>query len=195
MTRIATKRLVLSPFHAADADEFYRICNQKHVIERMPDWEMTRAGVRAMIASFSFGARMDDPRRQAVALALRREDGGKPIGFLGVGPRYELDYEVEVGYFLDERALGNGYATEAVRAVAGHAFSAWGLGALRAVVAPENTASAAVLLRSSFRYEKEISFRLSGEREKKAYDVYFRLADGAPPASGRREESKGENMP
>jgi [ribosomal protein S5]-alanine N-acetyltransferase len=59
----------------------------------------------------------------------------------------------ELGFGLDHRAQGQGYMTEAVRAVCDHAFGPLGLHRIQANHLPENHRSAAVMRRLGFAVE------------------------------------------
>ncbi|CAM5704116.1 GNAT family N-acetyltransferase OS=Streptomyces tendae OX=1932 GN=GUR47_26605 PE=4 SV=1 [Streptomyces tendae] len=84
-----------------------------------------------------------------IFVLVRREDG-RAVGGIGFHGVPDEKGRVEIGYDLAEAARGNGYATEALRAL-----SAWALGreAVTSVLAttePGNTASQAVIARAGF---------------------------------------------
>ena len=68
-------------------------------------------------------------------LALNRMGNGTP----GLDPD-----EHEIGWWLDPERWGHGYATEATRAVADHAFTTLGAPHVTARIQPDNAASIAV---------------------------------------------------
>ncbi len=90
-------------------------------------------------------------------LVVRREDGlvvGE-IGFVGP-PR---DGAVTIGYAIVPSARRQGYATEAICALAGWAFEQPGVEEIRAQTLPDNEASIRTLLRAGFA-EQEPSPRV-----------------------------------
>lgn len=75
---------------------------------------------------------------------------GTVIGACGVEPR-EADAP-ELGYWLGTHYWGQGYATEAARAVIDHAFSTLGHGALQSGARVSNPASRRVLEKCGFQW-------------------------------------------
>lgn len=66
--------------------------------------------------------------------------------------------EVEIGYRLVRSAWGQGYATEAVRAVRDFAFSTLGMKRLIAIIDPSNLASIRVAEKIDMHYEADVMF-------------------------------------
>ena len=62
--------------------------------------------------------------------------------------------DIHIGYALQRPYWGLGYATEIVRAGIGHAFDKIGLPTLTAVIYPANEASAKVLEKTGFSFER-----------------------------------------
>jgi RimJ/RimL family protein N-acetyltransferase len=78
--------------------------------------------------------------------AIEPLDGGPPAGTVLLKPLPNGVGEVEVGWHLHPDCWGNGYATEAARAVVDRGFDG-GLPEVYAVVRPGNEASLAVCRR------------------------------------------------
>lgn len=93
-------------------------------------------------------ARARAPASRDFDLALVERRSGQVCG--GIGLHGRTPHRVEVGYVLARRAWGQGFATEAVRAVL--PFAAEGLGAVEAfaLVLPANGASVRVVERCGF---------------------------------------------
>jgi ribosomal-protein-alanine N-acetyltransferase len=83
---------------------------------------------------------------------LRKGDGG----FVGrCGLRYlDTTTEVELGYTLMKAFWGQGFATEASRAVVRHAFEVLKLRRLVAIADPANTASVNVMTKVGMTFER-----------------------------------------
>jgi GNAT superfamily N-acetyltransferase len=80
---------------------------------------------------------------------VRREDG-RAVGGMGFHGAPDGDGRAEIGYDLAESVRGNGYATEALRALAGWALARDDVRALFATVERDNPPSQAVLGRAGF---------------------------------------------
>ncbi|AOT62584.1 GNAT family N-acetyltransferase [Streptomyces rubrolavendulae] len=82
--------------------------------------------------------------------AVVRRSDGRAVGGIGFHAAPDAGGEAEVGYDIVRSERGRGYASEALRALAGRAFTRPGLRVLRATVEPGNAASRAVLERAGF---------------------------------------------
>ncbi|MDJ0380033.1 GNAT family N-acetyltransferase [Streptomyces sp. G-G2] len=85
------------------------------------------------------------------AYAIVRAEDGRAVGGIGFHGAPDGDGHAEIGYDLVPSARGNGYATEAVRALTAWALGQPGLSALHATVDEENLASHAVVARAGFQ--------------------------------------------
>ncbi len=88
-----------------------------------------------------------DPSEKPFVLGIELIDKHELIGHIGLSP---VDDMIEIGYALEEKYQGSGYATEAVRE-----FSAWAqkemdLKAIWGIVEKDNLASARVLEKSGY---------------------------------------------
>lgn len=83
------------------------------------------------------------------------KDRGEPIGTCGLVKRETLD-DPDVGYAFLKAAVGQGYASEAVRATLEHARRDLGLARIAAVVSPRNARSIRVLEGAGLRRERLI---------------------------------------
>ncbi|MER5731861.1 GNAT family N-acetyltransferase [Streptomyces sp. NPDC002138] len=84
------------------------------------------------------------------AYAIVRAADGLAVGGIGFHAAPDGDGDAEIGYDLVPSARGNGYATEAVRALAAWALDQPGLTTLHATVDDDNLASHAVVGRAGF---------------------------------------------
>lgn len=85
---------------------------------------------------------------------------GELIGDCGP-TRHEIEgrQELEIGYHLQRRHWGNGYATEAARACIGFAFSRWRPERVISLIRPENLPSRRVAENNGLRLEKVVFWR------------------------------------
>jgi [ribosomal protein S5]-alanine N-acetyltransferase len=86
-------------------------------------------------------------------LVIERISDRKVIGTVLVFRHDEASSRVEIGYVLGRAHWRRGYATEALRAVCEHCFSAMGMRRIEAEVHPDNTASNALMLALGFTHE------------------------------------------
>jgi RimJ/RimL family protein N-acetyltransferase len=78
---------------------------------------------------------------------------GELIGNAGLYHFFEQNRRCEIGYALASKYWGQGYATEALRALIRHGFDALDLNRIEADIDPRNAASARVLEKLGFRKE------------------------------------------
>jgi RimJ/RimL family protein N-acetyltransferase len=107
---------------------------------------------------------------------------------------YQIDgrLEVEMGYWLGEKHWGNGFATEAARAVQDAALTTLGLSRLISLIDPANQGSLRVAEKNGMRYMAETSFR--GRKmhvyvieKQENIDVALPLIEMEIPAVGQSE--------
>ncbi|KAB1198499.1 MULTISPECIES: GNAT family N-acetyltransferase [Haloferax] len=78
---------------------------------------------------------------------------GDPVGSIGLKPPNVLTGAVEVGYIVAPDHWGNGYATDALRAICGYAFGERRLNKVYAKAFETNPASSRVLEKAGFTRE------------------------------------------
>ncbi len=111
MEQIRTERLVLRPFRESDYDDLFEFLSQLEHDEFEGYPGITRENGREHLKY-----RIGSDAFYAVALKA----SGKVIGNITCASR---DFEAcEVGYIINERYRGNGYAAEALAAVVARAF-------------------------------------------------------------------------
>lgn len=139
-TRLETDRLILRPWAQTDADDYSAL-----VAER-DDGELTVDAARERIANLlAVSARIG-----IALLAVCRRAEGDFIGYCGLVVGRATLQEPEIAYELFRRAHGQGYATEAARAVL-EAASRTGRERLWSTVGAWNTPSLRVLEKLGFQ--------------------------------------------
>ena len=139
MASLLTERLSLRPARTADLEPMHAILSDPAA---MTYWstpphtslDETREWLQAMI---------DTAPAEGEDFIVEHE--GRVIGKAGLW-RFP-----EVGFILDPDTWGRGFASEALRAVLGHAFDTHGLDAVAADVDPRNERSLRLLGRLGFR--------------------------------------------
>jgi ribosomal-protein-alanine N-acetyltransferase len=112
-------------------------------------------------------------RGDAVNLALERKDDRALLGAIGL--RVERDHaRAEIGYWIGVPYWGQGYATEAARALIAYAFGELGLNRVYAYHFTGNPASGRVMEKAGMRLEGELRQhqRKGGEfRDSRLYGI------------------------
>ncbi len=143
--RIVRPACVLRPWEEADAPAIVPHADDPSVASRLRDGfphPYTLADARAFIAR----ARAIDP-----PTIFTIEVEGAAAGGIGFHPGTDVErFSAEVGYWLGRRYWGRGIATQALCALADHAFAAHGFLRLWAVPFADNPASARVLEKAGF---------------------------------------------
>ncbi|WP_432995168.1 GNAT family N-acetyltransferase [Dactylosporangium sp. CA-233914] len=145
-----TERLLLRAFRLDDAPVLaaYRSDPQ---VARYQSWDAPFP-LRDAVA-FIAGLDGRDPRAEGwFQYAIERTQDGLLIGDVGVN-RHDLGRQAEIGFTLEPRAQGHGYAAEAVRRVVDHLLVGEGLHRVHASVDGRNARSARLLSRLGFRRE------------------------------------------
>jgi [ribosomal protein S5]-alanine N-acetyltransferase len=150
--RIDTARLVLRRPRASDVDSIFRSWASKPEVTRYMSWPRHESPV-ATLGFLRFSDSQWE-RWPAGPLVIELSDCEQLIGSTGYGFRSSV--EAEVGYILDNRFWGSGYATEAMEAIIELA-PCLGLERLTASVHPANTASMRVLAKCGFALQPDVS--------------------------------------
>ena len=148
-----TQRLVLRPFQRGDADFLLRLLNEPSFLAHMED-----KGVRTRCQATVYIERTlcTSYRAHGFGFCLvARRDNGQPIGMCGL-VRRDSGPEVDLGYAFLPEWWGRGYALEAARAVLDWAQGFLGLGAVFALVRPDNARSIALLGRLGFAFAQAL---------------------------------------
>ena len=151
---LATERLSLRPLVPSDAESLHRLVN---------DWEVVRM---LAVVPFPYPRKLADEwiadtaralvEGRDYSLAITGRDGEQEmlLGIMGL----RLDAKARIGhlgYWVGRRFWGHGVATEAASRMVRWAFANLELDRIRANVATDNPASAAVLRRIGFRQTGE----------------------------------------
>ena len=148
--RIATARLTLREFVTDDWPAVLRYqCDSRYL--RLSPWtDRTEADVRDFVQKF-VEQQEERPRRNfQLAITL---PGGEQIGNCGIRRNRENDWEADIGYELAPHYWGQGYATEAARAIVSFGFQELGLHRIAAWCNADNLASARVLEKVGLQVE------------------------------------------
>ncbi len=149
-----TDRLILREFVEDDWSAVRAYQSDPRYL-RFYQWEdRSEADVRAFVGMF-IGFQRESPRRK-FQLAIVLRESGELIGNCGIRVRDPAARAADIGYELDPRFWGHGYATEAARAMLAYGFGPLGMHRITAECLAENTASAHVLEKIGMRREGHV---------------------------------------
>lgn len=153
MLTIDTARAVLRDYEntASELESLCRFLGDPDVATHSSWGPLTRGETADFLAGAELASRAQ-PRRN-YALALRLKTDGDLIGNITLNIRNPQTREAEVGYTLRRDHWGQGYASEAAKAIVLFGFATLGLHRIYATTSPLNVASQRVLERLGFTYE------------------------------------------
>ncbi|MER7719726.1 GNAT family protein [Streptomyces flaveolus] len=142
-----TARLRLRPFEDTDANDLFALQSRAHILRYWdsPPWtERTRA------EKFITACRRMEQEGTGARLAVDRVSDGAFIGWCTLNSWNPDFRSASLGYCYDDAVWGQGYATEAARALLGWAFDTLDLNRVQAEADTRNVASARVLEKLGF---------------------------------------------
>ena len=158
---IETERLILRQIEVGDWRAIHRYASLPEVVRYLPHEPFTEQDASAFALRWSEQARQNDHWPEM--LVAQRKADGRLIGhipFERFSPRYRTR---EIGWVFAPEVHGQGYATEAARAVLDLAFGQLGLHRVVATCDPRN--------RASYRVMEKLGMRREGHHRK---DVQIR---------------------
>jgi RimJ/RimL family protein N-acetyltransferase len=164
---LRTARLLLRPWRPGDEAALVRHANHRAVWRNLADFfphPYTAADAEAWLRSVASDA------SASLHLAIVAE--GAPVGGIGLLRQGDVARLTGVvGYWLGPSVWGRGYATEALRALAAHAFADTDLVRLEARVYEWNAASCRVLEKAGFAREGRL--RHAAQKDGQLIDAFL----------------------
>lgn len=160
---IITPRLALREFELSDVAKVFTMSQERGMRTWIPDQvyadkDETRELLRYLIAHYS---EPGDPARGPYVLGVCLRTTGELVGHVGLSP---LCGTVEIGYAIEERHQGKGFASEAVTATSSWALRRFGLTHILGIAAADNVASCRVLERAGYELSQEVEGCLHAHR-------------------------------
>jgi RimJ/RimL family protein N-acetyltransferase len=149
---LETDRLTIRHLEIGDLEPLYALYRDPEVRRYFPDGTRTLEETREELEWFRHG----HPRHPELGLwATVDRSSGAFVGRCGLLP-WVIDgvQEVELAYLIDKARWGEGFGTEAGRAIAAHARDALRLERLIALVTPGNEASVRVATKVGMSFER-----------------------------------------
>jgi len=150
MTEIETERLTLRRYRPEDAGLIHRLTSDLRVFFWRGE-PGTRAEAEGKLAAILASFRDTDMGWWAVFPKGRANDPGAFLGQVGLQPLPDSEF-IEIAYHFTPQAWGNGFATEAARAILDHGFRELALEQITAVALPDNEPSLRVIHRLGLPY-------------------------------------------
>jgi RimJ/RimL family protein N-acetyltransferase len=154
MQILETDRLILRHLERDDLEGLYALYRDPEIRRYFPEGTLSRDETREELEWFLDG----HPEHPELGLwATIHKESGEFIGRCGLLP-WTIDErpEVEVAYLLAREFWGQGLATEAARAIVGHAFERLEVTRLVCLIDPANLASIRVAERIGMTFEKQL---------------------------------------
>ena len=151
-----TKRLYLREFLLSDFEEYSKITGDKETMKSVLNGKL-HLGYSSALDVIEKYRKEYTQKPNYGYWALIEKESGLLIGDTGLYPMIETG-EIELGYLLKREKWGLGLATEAASGAIKYGFERLNLKELVAVTSPENRASAKVLKKLGFNYEKTGNF-------------------------------------
>lgn len=147
---IRTDRLVLRPFERSDAEEVRRLAGAFEIADTTLNIPHPYPPELAESWIESHGPRL--VLGEQVTYAIVRDHDDRLVGAIGLVIRRQFD-RAEMGYWIGVPYWGNGYCTEAARALLDVAFGPLGLNRVHATHLTRNPASGRVMQKIGMVHE------------------------------------------
>jgi ribosomal-protein-alanine N-acetyltransferase len=160
---IVSSSVTLRCFLPEDAPKVYAMSLEPGMRAWLPDQVYDSERQALEVIRYLIGKYADPGNPARVPIVLGVQLNGDPglIGHVGLSP---LEGEVEVGYAIEDRHRGRGYASEAVRVMSEWGLRSFGLPRILGIVATDNAASCRVLERACFQLVSESPGLLHGRQ-------------------------------
>ena len=154
---LETERLVLHEFDEDDVEPFYLMGSDPEVIRYTGDPAGGLANREQALESLRARPLADYQKYGYGRWACVLKSSGVVIGFAGLKFLPE-SREIDLGYRLLRPYWGNGYASEAARAVLDYGLTQLGLERIIGLVHPENVASVRILEKLGMKLVERVEF-------------------------------------
>lgn len=173
---VTTDRLVLRPFLSGDVDARYSYQSLPEVARYLYRPPLTREACAEVIAGQADGTAWSTDGDALLLAVCQSNKTDVVVGEVVLTLASARAKQAEIGWILNPRHTGQGYATEAARALASLAFSQLGVHRIFARLDVLNTASVGVCERLGMRREAHlVDNDLDGDRWGSEY-IYATLA-------------------
>ncbi|MBN2790675.1 MAG: GNAT family N-acetyltransferase [Candidatus Delongbacteria bacterium] len=156
---ITTPRLILRKFTSEDVHKVYLMSLEDGMKEFIPDQvyaskEEAKQVVEYLMLQYH---EIPAPNKTPFVLGIVIKDNNELIGHVGLSP---YDCIVEIGYAIEDKHQGKGFATEAVQAMTEWSLKELKLNSIWGIVDKMNSGSIKVLEKAGFIFQGEIKNKL-----------------------------------
>jgi [ribosomal protein S5]-alanine N-acetyltransferase len=151
MQAVETERLILREFLKSDWKAVHEYASDPEVVQFL-EFGPNSADESLSFLEGTLACQKEKPRR-IWEFAITLKENGRLIGACGIRLRAEDNEQAEMGYCYNRHYWGNGYASEAARAVVDFGFRSLKLHRIVASCDSNNLASAAVLRNAGMQQE------------------------------------------
>ena len=148
---LETEHLNIREFTIRDTDQIYDLSTEEGIKRWLPDQVYkskaeAKATLRFLISQYDS---LIEPDKNPYILGLELKKKKELIGHVGLSP---FQGEVEIGYAVENKYQGFGYATEAVSSFSKWALKNLNLDFIWGIVNKDNKASIKVLEKADYKY-------------------------------------------
>ncbi len=176
--RLQTERLLLDALSDADGPELVRLAGAREIADTT--LSIPHPYGTADAEGFLAHQRSAADRGDELVLAVRRRQDAKLVGCIGLRDIDRTHLQAELGYWIGVPYWGQGFATEAGRAVVSYGFDALGLNRIYAHHMTRNPPSGRVLERIGMRWEGVLRERVLKWGRFEDVVIYAVLRSDAP---------------
>ena len=159
---INTQRLLLRKFTNKDVDKIYLMSLEEGMKEFIPDQVYGNEEEAKQVVEYLMLQYLEapSPNKTPFVLAIVLKDSNELIGHVGLSP---YDNIVEIGYAIEDKHQGKGFATEAVIAMSEWTLKELKLSSVWGIVDRNNIGSIKVLEKAGYIFQGEIKNKLRYE--------------------------------
>ncbi|TDX49154.1 GNAT family N-acetyltransferase [Orenia marismortui] len=151
---IETERLAIRHLSVEDVPKIFLMSQEEGMKKWLPDQVYENEEVAHEVVEFLISQYLEkvSPDKTPYVLGLVIKETKELIGHVGLSP---IEEGIEIGYAIEEKYQGKGYATEAVKAMSTWALKELEIPSIWGIVDINNTISARVLEKSEYIFVKE----------------------------------------
>lgn len=151
--RIETNRLIIRPYKQEDLMECFQLMQDKELFKYLDMEVMTLDKYKELFTWIirCYNVSFDKDFKYSFNVSLK--ESGTHIGWCGIGGLCFNHGIKSIYYLIGKDYWGNGYASEASKALLDYGFNVMNLEEIVAIVQPENIASKRVIEKMGMKYQ------------------------------------------